>query len=263
MPASIYAHDAEHACVDDAVCSTGNFVNVFRAFGDIPCVGDGSSMTGWNSTVRAEIEGDEGPFGVHMTVGELDNKCSRSCLSREYCRNPLDLCHPWCQNFDKGLTNFFHFCDNDESDTHAANFDFCEVDKAEQEKLIADGMSHKEAEEEASSVCFSTFNDDIGTFDKFSEKANVQLQNLLITIEMFLAALAHRSVFSYRDFKTGTKKTMANGLRDMLPTEVLRDVQNLTTKQAKQQVKALEHVGGQVGEFIEDAADAVRDVTRT
>ena len=267
MPASIYAHDAEHACVDDPVCSTGNFVNVFRAFGDVPCVGDGSSMTGWNSTVRAAIAGNDGPFGVKLTVAELDNKCSRSCLSREYCRNPLDLCHPWCQKIEKGFTDFFKFCLSDErSDTHASKFDFCEVDKSEQEKLIAEGMSHKEAEEEASSVCFSTFNDDIGTFEKFSEKANVQLQNLLITIEMFFAALAHRTVFSYRDFKTGTKKTMANGLRDMMPTEVLRDVQNLTTKQAKKRVKNLEYVGGQVGGLIEDAADVVvgtvRDVAR-
>lgn len=262
MPAGLYLHDAEHACMDDPVCSTGKYSNVFAALGESPCLGSSSSdgesvVHGWNESVQEAISGNDGPFGLKMTLQELDNRCSRSCLSRQYCRNPLDKCHPWCDDFTKGLSDFYHFCSHDErTDTHPY-VDFCKKDESHQHELIAEGMSHEEAEEEASSQCFSTYSDDIGTFDKFSEKANVQLQNLLVTIEMFLAALAHRKVFSYRDFKTGTKKTMAGGLRDMVPTEVLRDVQNLTTKQALKQVKTLEEVGEHAAEKAAGVVDIV------
>ena len=40
----------------------------------------------------------------------------------------------------------------------------------------------------------STFNDDIGDLEKFSELSNQNLQNLLICLEMFVAAWAHRWV---------------------------------------------------------------------
>ena len=52
-------------------------------------------------------------------------------------------------------------------------------------------------EDWSNSVCMSTFNDDIGTLDKFSELANVQLQNFLICLEMFFAAVAHRYAGSH------------------------------------------------------------------
>ena len=278
MSAGLYRHDAEHACVDDAMCSTGAFSNAFKAFGDIPCIGESRSSSsgdewvgGWNESVKNMIAESEGPFGLKMTISELDDKCSRSCLSRTYCRNPLDKCHPWCEDFTEGFTNFRVFCPADPTSDTQHPIDFCKKDKSRREELIKQGKSHDEAEEEASSVCFSTYSDDIGTFHKFSEKANMQLQNLLVTIEMFLAALGHRKVFSYRDFKTGNKKTMAAGLRDMVPTEVLRDVQNLTTKQALKQVKTLEEVGGQaveaaagvVGKATETAAGVVGKATET
>ena len=37
-------------------------------------------------------------------------------------------------------------------------------------------------------------------------------------------------VFSYRAFKSDTKRSMFVGLKDMIPKEVFRDVANLTSK---------------------------------
>ena len=255
MPATLHLDDP-HSCIDDPVCSTGKFFDVFSTFGDIPCVGDSSDGGGasrvWNATVAELIAGNDGPFGLAMTPDELDKKCSRSCLSREYCRNPIDKCHPWCEDFSTGYTDFFPLCLHDKNMDKHSFVDFCAKDESHREVLVATGLSHEEAEEEASSVCLSTYNDDIGTFEKFSEKSNVQLQNLLITVEMFLAALVHRKVFSYRDFRSGAKKSMAAGLRDMLPTEVLRDVQNLTETQAKKRAKELERVHEQAMGAVDD-----------
>ena len=40
-------------------------------------------------------------------------------------------------------------------------------------------------------------------------------------------ALVHKSVFDYRDFKSLHKRHALDGLRDMLPTDTLRDMQNM------------------------------------
>ena len=45
---------------------------------------------------------------------------------------------------------------------------------------------------------------------------------------MFFAAIAHKTVFSYRDYKSLDKKTALMGLRDLVaPTDIIRDVRNL------------------------------------
>lgn len=250
MTNPLYQHDNLHSCVDDPVCTTGKYLAVFATFGGSPC------LEGWNTTVVNLVASNHELFGLKTSVDELDQLCSQSCLSSEYCRNPQDNCHPWCLDYKEGLTNFFgpdFFCANDHTDTsHSrSTFDFCAKDQERQ------GMSEHEAEEEASSVCYSTFNDDIGNFEKFSEKANVHLQNLLVTFEMFLAALAHRVVFSYRDFKSGTKKTLAAGLRDMIPREVARDVRNLTVKTARKQATNL--VGAEAVERADSILDTVEE----
>ena len=249
--------DPGDSCLDDDMCYSGKYLAVFQTFGEIPCVasGDGTagaegdaSAQGWNETVRELVRSSTGPYGLGMTVDELDRVCSQSCLSVEYCRNPLSKCHPWCQDFAEGFTDFFVFCKH----SHAgrgmtSTFDFCARDEEHREKLVHSGLTEEEAEENVTSVCYSTYNDDVGDFEKFSEKSNIQLQNLLVCMEMFLAALAHRTVFSYRDFKSGTKKAMAAGLRDMIPTDALRDVRNLTGKTAKR------HATNIVGEEAVDS----------
>ena len=81
-------------------------------------------------------------------------------------------------------------------------------------------------------VCLSTFNDDIGSEEKFTELANLHLQDMLICAEMFLAALMHREVFSYKDFENSQKKTVFAALKDMVLVDVFRDVANLATEAA-------------------------------
>ena len=106
---------------------------------------------------------------------------------------------------------------------------------------------------EGGSVCLSTYQDDIGNYEKFAEKANVQLQNLLVCVEMFIAAMAHRTVFSYRDYKSGTKKTAIAGLRDMVPKEVLRDVLAMLKSTRNPQVEYLARVMKKWGDRHETA----------
>ena len=166
-----------------------------------------------------------GRWGLKKNVTELRDLCSQSCLSSKACINTVDECHPWCDKYDKGYSDFFPFCTVKVYKT--STFDFCAGDEAKREAKVAEGMTKDEAEEEIGSICKSTYNDDIGTIEKFKETANVQLQNLMVCLEMFIAAIAHRTVFSYRDYKSGQTHTMVAGLRDMvLPKEVVRDVRN-------------------------------------
>ena len=73
------------------------------------------------------------------------------------------------------------------------------------------------------------FNDNIGTFELFTSQAGIQLQNLLVCFEMFLAAIMHRAVFNYRDYKSSKKtKRKRDGMRDMMPYDILRDARSLT-----------------------------------
>jgi hypothetical protein len=90
-----------------------------------------------------------------------------------------------------------------------------------------DGITH-DAED---SVCRSSYNDDIGTEEKFSHAAGVQIQNVLICFEMFLATLLHKRVFSYRDYRSLSTRNALRELRKVmgLPTEMVRDVRNLAT----------------------------------
>ena len=50
-------------------------------------------------------------------------------------------------------------------------------------------------------VGISTWGDEITSQEQFTELASAGIQNLLITIEMFIAALAHRAIFSYKDYR--------------------------------------------------------------
>ena len=76
----------------------------------------------------------------------------------------------------------------------------------------------------AESFCYSSFQDDVGDEEKFMEMASLQLQNLLVCGEMFLAAVMHRSVFSYRDWKSAQKQSTLAGVRDMMPVDIARDL---------------------------------------
>ena len=221
-------------CVDDPVCRTGPYREIFSVYGAEPCISGVGRVTDehWNKTVRLEVEAK-----LHTTLEELDVLCSQSCLSADFCMNTLDLCHPQCMEFTPH--NIFPFCDYvEEGHRIPLNYDFCEEDP--------------EGEE---SVCLSTYKDDIGNYEKFAEKANVQLQNLLVCVEMFIAAMAHRTVFSYRDYKSGTKKTAIAGLRDMVPKEVLRDVRNLTSKATHKHLTTI--AGKQVADAVDGIADTV------
>lgn len=81
------------------------------------------------------------------------------------------------------------------------------------------------------SFCYSSFQDDVGNEEKFTEMGALQLQNLLVCAEMFIAAIMHRTVFSYRDWKNARKQSSLAGVRDMLmPADIVRDVRNLTGK---------------------------------
>ena len=74
-------------------------------------------------------------------------------------------------------------------------------------------------------VGVSTWGDEITSQEQFNELASAGIQNLLITIEMFLAALAHRQVFSYKIYQkharapeTGSdaRKPFASALSEMV-----------------------------------------------
>lgn len=47
----------------------------------------------------------------------------------------------------------------------------------------------------------TSWDDDISTVEGFQEVTSTGFQDMLLCFEMFLAAIAHRSVFSYKDFK--------------------------------------------------------------
>ena len=203
----------ESQCADAAACYTDpRYLHVFQTFGGVPCVTglhDGVEIPGWNQTVVDWVGSNTSRWGLSKTVTELQAKCSQSCLSSQYCVNPLDECHPWCDSYEKGFTDFFPFCASKVyRPTDRSTFDFCARDTAKRAAGVAEGLSEDEAKEEVGSRCLSTFNDDIGNIEKFMEKSNVQLQNLMVCIEMFIAAIAHRSVFSYRDYKSGQTHTM-------------------------------------------------------
>ena len=232
------------ACVDDPVCRTGPYSEIFSVYGAEPCISGVGRVTDehWNKTVRLDVE-----TRLQTKLEELDVLCSQSCLSSDFCKNTLDKCHPWCTEFTPH--NIFPFCtmvaeaDRRSADSTPFAYDFC-----------ADDHGDEEGEEgEGGSVCLSTYQDDIGNYEKFAEKANVQLQNLLVCVEMFIAAMAHRTVFSYRDYKSGTKKTAIAGLRDMVPKEVLRDVRNLTSKATHKHLTTI------AGATIADAVDGIAD----
>ena len=131
---------------------------------------------------------------------------------------------------------------------------------------------------EGNGTLFSEWNDDISSEEKFNDLASAGIQNLLICIEMFVAAFARecrqplpsfrkrlfeqkrrgcadRTVFSYKDFRTpegegglsapDTRQPFASALWDMVnPKGVIDEVSDLTGHVGD---AAAEGVGGLVG----------------
>lgn len=82
-------------------------------------------------------------------------------------------------------------------------------------------------------VGISTWGDDISTPELFKDLASAGIQNLLITMEMFIATLAHRHVFSYKEYQAPTQNAAAGGLpfasalaQMMDPTPAFQEVQD-------------------------------------
>jgi hypothetical protein len=139
----------------------------------------------------------------------------RACRVDDSMRNPASECRPWCsvaqvlkeRGTDEQLFSWCH----GSADVYGG----VEGSEAGSGGCASTNLS-------VSSVCLSTFNDDIGTAHKFIELANVHLQDLLVCAEMFLAAVLHRHVFSFRDFEEGNKQTVFSAMRDMVPLDVFR-----------------------------------------
>ena len=55
------------------------------------------------------------------------------------------------------------------------------------------------------------------------------VQNLLICVEMFFAALAHEKYYSFQQFHSTTspKSTFATAMRELMPSDVAKDAKKV------------------------------------